>query len=167
MQSTLGQDGWQSYSTPYPLRTPCWRMYDITELPQGTVTRKHLLPKIHNFYLHNPSSNSSWWITCSHTADAPWNDLDWPIQAPISVQFCEFTSFMVPDWRDCPSIELFSGIVPNTEKQAITDKLLAVKPEEEVIQSTSLADLKEPNSWMMRILQIHDKFNPREGWEKQ
>ena len=76
-------------------------------------------------------------------------------------------------------LTLFSGIVPNTDKQAIAVKLLAVKPAEEVItpsnqfgtgfgkptfpynikQSTSLADLAGPNSWfMMRTLQIDHQF---------
>ena len=76
-------------------------------------------------------------------------------------------------------LALFSGITPDTEKQAIAGELLAVKPVDDVItpsnrfgagfgkptfpdtieQSTTLADLVGPNSWFtMRLLQIDGQF---------
>ena len=161
---------------------------DIAQLPQGTVTTKHQLPKIRDFVMFATIIYSSWWITCSNTADAPWNDLDLykrllaydSVNSSVSQSAIKalkrhlwyLTEEMVP-------LALFSGIVPNTQKQAIAVKLLAVKPAEEVItpsnrfgsgygkptfpdkitQSTSLADLVGPNSWFtMRILQIDDQF---------
>lgn len=161
---------------------------NIAQLPQGTVTTKHQLPKIRDFVIFATIIYSSWWITCSHTADAPWNDLDLykrllaydSVNSSVSQSAIKalkrhlwyLTEEMIP-------LALFSGIVPNTEKQAIAVKLLAVKPAEEVItpsnrfgawfgkptfpdnitQSTSLADLVGPNSWfMMRILQIDHQF---------
>ena len=161
---------------------------NIAQLPQGTVTTKHQLPKIRDFVTFATIIYSSWWITCSHTADAPWNDLDLykrllaydSVNSSVSQSAIKalkrhlwyLTEEMIP-------LALFSEIVPNTEKQSIAVKLLAVKPAEEVIspsnrigtsfgkptfpdnimQSTSLADLVGPNSWfMMRILQIDHQF---------
>lgn len=160
----------------------------IIQLPQGTVTTKHQLPKIRDFVLFATIIYSSWWITCDNAADAPWNDLNLykhllaydAVNSAVSQSAIRalkrhlwyLTEEMVP-------LALFSEKVPMDEKQALADKLLAVKPEEEVItpcnrfgtgygkpqfpenitQSTSLAELAGSNSWFtLRILQIDHEF---------
>ena len=48
----------------------------IQQLPQGTITTKHQLPKIREFVTFATTVYSPWWLTCSIAVDAPWNDLN-------------------------------------------------------------------------------------------
>lgn len=160
----------------------------IQQLPHGTITTKHQLPKLREFVTFATLIYSPWWLTCSNATDAPWNDLNL-FQRLLSYEVVNpdisrsairafkrhlwyLTAEMVP-------LSLFSGKVPPDEKQAMADRLLAFKPNKEILapcdrfgtgfgkprfpedinKSTTLADLISQDSWFtLQLLQINTEF---------
>jgi hypothetical protein len=53
----------------------CLLENEINDLPRGTVTLRNQTKKIREFVNFVTLIYSSWWLDCSSTADAPWNDL--------------------------------------------------------------------------------------------
>lgn len=47
----------------------------IEQLPPGTITSRHQVPKIRAFVTFVTHVYSKWWLTCKQAVDAPWNDL--------------------------------------------------------------------------------------------
>lgn len=116
----------------------------INSLPQGTVTTKQQVPKIRAFVNFITLVYVPWWLKSSHTANAPYSDLDLyvklvdynKINPTISTsavkafnrQLWYLTSEMIP-------LSLFSNLVDNTEKELISKQLLEVKDENAEIPS--------------------------------
>jgi len=160
----------------------------INQLPPGTITTKHQLPKVKDFVTFATIVYSSWWITCNSAVDAPWNDLKLyhtllmyeAVNPEVSISAVRafqrhlwyLTAEMVP-------LALFSNKVPQEEKRALGDRLLTVKPPEVIHtpcdrfgtgfgkpkfptginRSTMLADLVSQDSWFtLQILEIDHEF---------
>ena len=54
----------------------CLLEAQISQLPQGTITAAHQVPKVREFVIFATLIYSSWWLTCTSAADAPWHDLN-------------------------------------------------------------------------------------------
>jgi len=121
----------------------------IAELPPGTITTHHQVPKIRAFATFVSHVYVMWWLTCKKAEDAPWNDLqlykrllqyvcvnkdiaESAIRA-LKRHLWYLTSEMVP-------LALFSDKVPLPERQALADALLQVKP------LTALSNMNAPQN---------------------
>ena len=109
----------------------------IAELPAGTITTCHQVRKIRAFTTFITHVYSVWWLTCRNTVDSPYNDLQLykrlleyeTVDKVISQSAIRalnrhlwyLTEEMVP-------LALFSKLVPSTERRALADALLKLKP---------------------------------------
>ena len=109
---------------------------------QGTITTKHQLPKIREFVTFATTVYSPWWLTCSFAVDAPWNDVNLYKQLLLysdvnsSISASAVKAMKHHLWyltEELIPLALFSEKVSAAEKQALATKLLAVKPDMEVI----------------------------------
>jgi len=109
----------------------------IGELPEGTITTRHQVPKIRAFATFVTHIYVEWWLACKTAVDAPWNDLllykrlleyevvdknisHTAIRA-LNRHLWYLTAEMVP-------LALFSKRVPLLERQALADALLQLRP---------------------------------------
>jgi len=160
----------------------------IGQLPPGTITSRQQVPKIRAFATFITHVYCMWWLTCTKTADAPWNDLQLfkrllqyqsvdkniaqSATRALSRHLWYLTAEMVP-------LALFSSQVPLAERQALADALLSVQPASELTApqnrfgsgwgkphfpseislSTRLCDLVGVDSWFtIARLQIDSTF---------
>ena len=121
----------------------CLFEHQIKHLPRGTITMAHQVTKIRDFVNFTTLIYSSWWMSCSSAVDAPYNDLKL-YQALLKYEAVHegvsrsavhafklhlwyLTSEMVP-------LALWSSKVPDIEQRALADRILAVKPDTEVLK---------------------------------
>ena len=112
----------------------------LQELPPGTITTKHQVPKVTNFVQFVTLIYCPWWSQSSCSVDAPWNDLVLyhnllkyqqvnQVVAKSALKALDrhlwyLTAELVP-------LALFSSKVPSIERQKLADTLLDTKPEAE------------------------------------
>ena len=109
----------------------------IGELQAGTMTTRQQMPKIRAFATFVTHVYGIWWLTCTKTVDAPWNDLQLfkclvqyekvheciaksAIRA-VNRHLWYLTEEMVP-------LRLSFSMHPSRERKALADALLIVKP---------------------------------------
>jgi len=167
----------------------CLFEQQIRELPRGTITTSQQILKLRNFVNFVTLVYSSWWMSCDSVKDAPWNDLKFyqsilayaVVNPEISQSAIRafkrhlwyLTAEMIP-------FALWSDKVPEDDRRALADKLLALKPDNALITpqhrfgtgfgkprfpndtitiSTTLADLVGPDSWFIFYsLQLDSEF---------
>lgn len=166
----------------------CLLEAQISQLPAGTITTAHQVPKVREFVIFITLIYSSWWITCPCATDAPWNDLNLyrrllmyeavnPAISSSAIKAMKrhlwyLTAEMVP-------LALFSNRVPSNERRELADRLIAVKPASamlapknrfgtgfgkpkfptDITSTTTLADFVNEDSWFtLHILQINTNF---------
>jgi hypothetical protein len=166
----------------------CLFEHQIKHLPRGTITMAHQVTKIRDFVNFTTLIYSSWWMSCSSAVDAPYNDLKL-YQALLKYEAVHegvsrsavhafklhlwyLTSEMVP-------LALWSSKVPDIERRALADRILAVKPDTEVLKpqtrfgmgfgkpkfpktitlTSTLADFAGIDSWYtFHLLQLNPAF---------
>ena len=120
----------------YSLKIALFEM-QIGELPPGTITTRHQVAKMRRFATFIIHVYGVWWITCKNAVDSPWNDLqlykrllEYEVvdkdmsQSAIRAfnrHLWYLTAEMIP-------LALFSGCVPISERQALADALLKLRP---------------------------------------
>jgi hypothetical protein len=159
----------------------------IEQLPPGTITSRHQVPKVRAFATFITHVYCKWWFTCKKAVDAPYNDLQLlrrlrqyeMVDKNISESAVRaFNRHMWYLTAEMVPLSLFSTLVPPSERQAIADALLKVQPASElrsplnrygtgwgkpqfsvVDLSTQLCDLVTVDSWfIMYLLQIDSSF---------
>ena len=147
-------------------------------------------PKIREFVTFVALIYFKWWATCSRATDSPWNDLTLykdilryaKISEPISDSARE--AFKRHSWyltAEMVPLALFSELVPDSERRGLADKLIELKPDDDLMQNlpkerfgtgfgkptfpadikiqTKLADLVTEDSWFMfRLLDLDSDF---------
>ena len=131
---------------------------------------------------------SSWWITCRSPVDAPYNDLSlYQNLLKYAAVNSEIAGSAVRAlkrhlWYLCPemiTLAIFSDIVPKSKLQHLADKLVSVKPPDElklpqdrygtgfgkpkfpdtISETTRLGDLVTGDSWfIVQLLEMNMDF---------
>jgi hypothetical protein len=160
----------------------------IKDLPKGTITVQHQVPKVRNFVNFVTLIYSQWWLTCSSAVNAPWCDLRLYQQLLKYEMIDELVSksaikaFKRHLWyltEEIVPLAIFSEATPTDERQALAERLLSLKPEDDltvpqkhfgtdfgkpkfpelVTPTTKLADLVGQDSWFIfYILKLNDRF---------
>ena len=115
----------------------CLLQQHINDLARGSITTAHQVQKIYDFVVFETLVYSTWWMTCSSAADAPWNGLQLfgkllqyeAVNANIAKSAIRafqrhlwyLTAEMVP-------LTLFSHFTPCAEKHLLADWLLEIQP---------------------------------------
>ena len=160
----------------------------ITDLPRGTVTAAHQVGKLRDFVDFMTHVYCAWWLTSSSVTRAAWNDLALIktllkytcVNKPIAES--ALRAFERHHWyvtAELVPLGLFDDdVVPDVERHALAQQMLAVKPDVPRTQpldrfgtgfgkptfptvdaSTRLADLVSGDSWfMMNSLDIDTSF---------
>ena len=150
----------------------------ITDLPRGTVTAAHQVGKLRDFVDFMTHVYCAWWLTSSSVTRAAWNDLALIktllkytcVNKPIAES--ALRAFERHHWyvtAELVPLGLFDDdVVPDVERHALAQQMLAVKPDVPRTQpfdrigtgfgkptfptvdaSTRLADLVSGDSWFM------------------
>ena len=109
----------------------------INDLPRGSITTAHQKQKIYDFVVFVTHVYSTWWMTCSSAADAPWNDLQLfrkllqyeAVNANIAKSAIH--AFQRHLWyliAELVPLALFSHFTPCAEKRLLADRLLEIQP---------------------------------------
>jgi hypothetical protein len=154
----------------------CLFEQQIADLPRSTITTQQQVAKVREFVNFVTLVYSSWWMTCSLVIDAPWNNLKLfhsflqykMVNADISSS--AERAFMRHLWyltAEMVPLALWSKKVLDTDRRALADRLLAVKPvvnlkspqdrygsgfgkpkfPDSITATTTLADLVGRDSW--------------------
>lgn len=109
----------------------------LDQLPAGTIVSLHQMRKIRDFVIFITHVYCKWWLMCKDTADAPWNDLQLfknLLQYELvnkEISQAAISAFSRHLWyltAEMVTLALFSCKVPESERQALADKLLQVQP---------------------------------------
>jgi hypothetical protein len=160
----------------------------ISQLPSGTITTKQQVVKLRDFVTFATLIYSSWWIQSSCSTDAAWNDLALykrllmyeAVQPVVSKSAIKaFNGHLWYLTAEFVPLALFSSCVPDDDRRQLADKLLEVKPTEdlqaptdrfgtafgkpkfprEVTSSSTLADFVAPDSWyFFHLLKLDSSF---------
>ena len=166
----------------------CLFEQQIADFPRSTITTQQQVTKVRDFVNFVTLVYSSWWMTCSSVIDAPWNDLKLfhsflqykLLNADISATAVRaFTRHLWYLTAEMVPLALWSKNVPDTDRRALADRLLAVKPAadlkspqdrygsgfgkpkfpESITATTTLTDLVGSDSWyIFDILQLDSTF---------
>ena len=160
----------------------------ITVLPRGAVTVAHQVGKLRDFVDFMTHVYCAWWLTSSSVTQAAWNDLGLIktllkyscVNKPIAES--ALRAFERHHWyltAELVPLSLFDNdVVPDVERHALAQQMLAVKPDVPRTQpldrfgtgfgkptfpmvdgSTRLADLASGDSWfMINSLEIDASF---------
>lgn len=160
----------------------------IAQLPSGTITTKQQVPKLRDFVTFATLIYSSWWTQSSCSTDAAWNDLMLYKRLLMyeavhpGVSKSAIKAFNRHLWYltgELVPLALFSSRVPDDDKRQLADKLVEVKPTEnlqiptdrfgtgfgkpkfpsKVTSSSTLADFVTTDSWyFFHLLQLDSSF---------
>ena len=158
----------------YGIKT-CLLEAQISQLPPGTITTGHQVPKVRDFIIFATLIYSPWWMTCTSATDAPWHDLNlfykllmYEVVNP-AISSSAIKALKHHLWYltgEMVSLALFSDKVPTDEQRAFANQPLTVKPAVDIVapwkrlgssfgkpkvpknitSATSLADLVNENS---------------------
>lgn len=166
----------------------CLFELQIQQLPRNTITTLHQVPKVRAFVNFATLVYSSWWMTSNSAVDTPWNDLQlyksllrYKVVNP-DVSQSALHAFKLHLWyltAEMIPLALWSSKVPDDERRALADSLLAVKPETALLApqnrfgtgfgkpkfpatvtlTTTLADFASIDSWYtFTLLQLNAEF---------
>lgn len=162
--------------------------HQIADLPRGTVTAAHQAGKLRDFVDFTTHVYCAWWLSSNSVTRAAWNDLGLIktlhkyacVNKPIAES--ALRAFERHHWyvtAELVPLGLFDDdVVPDVERHALAQQMLAVKPDVPRTQpldrigtgfgkptfptvdaSTRLADLVSGDSWfMMNLLGIDASF---------
>lgn len=120
---------------------------EISNLPRGTITASHQVPKLQEFAKFVSLVYFKWWAVCASSINAPWNDLNLvkdiiaygslnklvsdSAKLAFSRHLWYLTAEMVP-------LSLFSEHVPETCRRKMAAKLLQLKPDNDTFKKLPL-----------------------------
>ena len=115
----------------------CLLEAQISQLPPGTITTGHEVPKVRAFVIFATLIYSPWWMTCASATDATWHDLNlfhikllmYEVVNP-AISSSAIKALKRHLWYltgEMVSLALFSDKVPTDERGAFANQLLTFK----------------------------------------
>lgn len=175
----------------------CLLQEQIELLPKGTIATSHQMKQLKEFVLFITTIYSRWWFLCHSAANAPWYDLclykriiGYKIINP-TISAAALKAIEKHLWylsSELLVFALFGTAVPNSERRALADAMLAAKPQDipsrpsnrygtgfgkpvfpTLHEETTLADVVGVDSWWtVNVLDLNVSFLDKdvELWEQ-